>query len=1070
MELNIENKHTPVKTKLFVPKKSKDASQTQKFIWSEQLRHLSPWSNKNISNKSPNVIRKSNLRSSSKAFLKSSKKKILRLVSPKKENKERINFQIRKTPYRNIGIQTSRDDISHRAHPCPGYEPRCTQQSPPGSYHSPVQSSHLQTPSSTQSHNSTPNGIDSTQTHFDFSRTVHSPPKKAPRSSQRKLNFPLNCSATSNADEDRDLISAQAQEKKTYRSYNAELDQDVSISKISYILSNIRAKLEASDEHALRTFRETERQETRPSVFDCVDGHRGIRQETYVEIHGNSVQDVHRHDPIYSEIEEDSFHIAESPDLDNHTSIQHYNVHNPEILYATVNKPNKRMVGTVTLPCDDKTQQQPSTLAKILQDSLKCKRITTNITPLPTLPEPPESETASYSSPISLIGQLAQCQSLNNVRVMEHNSPPKRQCNLSKSDLSLHRSEIFLENLCKSELIIDGCAAANLEHLGKIQNNKTNQSYISITQPTPNDPLNTSSGESDHELHHIDTVSYEMPNDVDRTAESIDTDDSTTAGSNLGLNRIAPPSSDNQSTPKKQSFTTKDDRNRGELKDRDVIPNTNHANSVNLCVSCPTSPQKLNDALRSSQLQTLHSQSLDAVTDQENGRSASNVSAGTLAKYKCFKNVLRQSFRKSKQFINSERKRLSTSLGFPASITVGNQTLSRSTHSTKGSSLELEALFSLDESASVGEQLAQTVSICRKLPELEISSEMVEAERLLLFSALRSEKCRSPTARRNQTMSQQPKMRFFIDEMFVPIRADVNQDIFFNYFYIVTFECGGIVKSTQSAESQNGSAVFRDCGIEFILCSELGTNDGTHHQQHAVRCNVFMLRLRKVSTLGFEPKNRKTTEPFTPWPSSSLSSTSSSSANSIVSRFRLHASFTLDSSDFVPYEYVPQETNNSDRVCVRASGNCHLPLIPRTKSTNLSRELQLKGRAEVRFPKRSFAGFLNVEDPHSQHNWNRRWCTLDGIYLHVWQDGNCLHESPLISLDLRDNKTNVPLTAASRELCARPRSFCLECSIRKADEHISTATIFFATDSQDDLDDWLKNLNYVLDFIVKWLS
>lgn len=192
-----------------------------------------------------------------------------------------------------------------------------------------------------------------------------------------------------------------------------------------------------------------------------------------MEIHGNFrpqlAQQAHANDPIYSEIEDGSIYIAESPDFDNHTGIQHFKTdHNPEILYAKVNKTNKRKDGTSKFSL---AIQQPTALAKILQDSLKNKKITTNITPLPPLPEPPESETPSYSSPTSMstTGQLLHCQSLNNVRVMEHNSPPKRQRNLSKSDLSLHRSEIFLENLCKSELIIGG-DTNRAEHLEKIEN------------------------------------------------------------------------------------------------------------------------------------------------------------------------------------------------------------------------------------------------------------------------------------------------------------------------------------------------------------------------------------------------------------------------------------------------------------------------------------------------------------------------------------------------------------------------------------------------------------------------
>lgn len=213
-------------------------------------------------------------------------------------------------------------------------------------------------------------------------------------------------------------------------------------------------------------------------------------------------------------------------------------------------------------------------------------------------------------------------------------------------------------------------------------------------------------------------------------------------------------------------------------------------------------------------------------------------------------------------------------------------------------------------------------------------------------------------------------------------------------------------------------------------------------------------------------------ETFTQGTSSTMSASSSSSSfNEIVSRFRLHASFTLDAKDFVPYEYVHQESINSDRICIRSSCFCTITLTPQTKSSNLAGEMQLKGRAEVRFPKRTFEGFLNVEDPHAHHNWNRRWCTLDGIFLYVWQDENVLNQSPLLVLDLRDTKRtmNSPLTCSPRELCARPRSFCLECTIRKASEDVSTATIFFAAETQDNLEDWLKNLNIALDFIFAWL-
>lgn len=189
-----------------------------------------------------------------------------------------------------------------------------------------------------------------------------------------------------------------------------------------------------------------------------------------------------------------------------------------------------------------------------------------------------------------------------------------------------------------------------------------------------------------------------------------------------------------------------------------------------------------------------------------------------------------------------------------------------------------------------------------------------------------------------------------------------------------------------------------------------------------------------------------------------------------MSRFRLHASFTLNARNFVPYEYVVCETENTNKLCLRASTqNCLLPLTPRTKSTNLCAEIQLCGRAEIRFPKHTYSGFLNVQDPHTLHNWNRRWCNLDGLHLRVWTDENQMDDKLLLTLDMRSNVQTMPLQAASRELCARARAFCLQCALQKAGEAVDTATVFFAADTQDVLDVWLAQLNEVLAFVHKWL-
>lgn len=205
--------------------------------------------------------------------------------------------------------------------------------------------------------------------------------------------------------------------------------------------------------------------------FVCTDSHSIMRKDVKTELvkhlGPSRIREEHMNDPIYSEIEDDGVHISESPNFDNHIGIQHMvAANNPEILYAKVNKTNKNIWNTNNLQLKQQKLQIP--LANIMQDSLKNKKIINNINPLPTLSEPPGSESASYSSPISLSLPLSHCQSLNNVRVMEHNLSPKKKQNLSKSDLSLHRSEIFLENLCNSELFV--YASSERENLEKVEN------------------------------------------------------------------------------------------------------------------------------------------------------------------------------------------------------------------------------------------------------------------------------------------------------------------------------------------------------------------------------------------------------------------------------------------------------------------------------------------------------------------------------------------------------------------------------------------------------------------------
>lgn len=232
---NVLDKDTPDKGKIISPNQNRKAcSEDQNCFWSEKLKMLSPWSSKSNNNYTKN---KTKVCSKSKAFIASSKTKLLQWISPKKDERNRN----RKNIFQNFRVQTSVNN---------NLQPKTKNKKVHGGNSQAVCSHTLQqsqSPSSINTLNRTE------ETDFDFSRNVRSPNKKMFAASQRKLDFAFNAGTVP------PFLPSKDWEKKTYRSFNAELDQDIPISKINYILDNIRSKLETSDHRAAHTFQVTYR-------------------------------------------------------------------------------------------------------------------------------------------------------------------------------------------------------------------------------------------------------------------------------------------------------------------------------------------------------------------------------------------------------------------------------------------------------------------------------------------------------------------------------------------------------------------------------------------------------------------------------------------------------------------------------------------------------------------------------------------------------------------------------------------------------------------------------------------
>ncbi|KQS63051.1 uncharacterized protein Dere_GG20008, isoform B [Drosophila erecta] len=1056
---NMVHKETPIKYPSRVNTAGAQAS--QKFIWGEQWRNLSPWKG----NKPKNLGKKS------KNFLNNSKKKILRFVSPKKSNQEKHPQvdQHRFTPQQcTIGVQTSTSQLDLHS------------QSPPGSYHSPMQT----TPSGTTT--STRQPLDTEQAYFDFERKVKAPtpPKKLPRASRaRKLDF-------------------QAAAPTTYRSYHKDLDQDATITKMGYLLSSIRAKLEASDEQAVRTFQDCSRCDRHePQIshiqtesYDCTDG---PSSGATTSLATTRLQRDRDSEPIYSEIEEDCMRIRGSPHHEVRTAAQIIE-HTPtptdsstayvsesipapspyrddiSAMYARVQKTPKnspqmkplakppisfqaiqQQKNTQSFPpplttpvvpeqavqpkscVQSKTQlvpspsttQQPVALGHFLHESLKNGNFF-QFMPLPEEPSGSESScSASLTTESSVIRQPKlnspsplTHQSLNNIS--EQHSPPKQIRNLSRSELSLQRSEIFLDNLCRSELVLD--------RLEKVPNNTSN----------------------------VDSVSYDLPNDggeqlyADYSLVGAGSAGSSFVTNDYGSGQIEPEPA-NQSTPKKkqsQRFTTKPAPNLTiEINDGQATSLRHFGHS--LSISCPTTPQQA-EASQAVDPSVLHNSSSlgELMQTVPNPSDSQLMSVSALARYRLLKNALRRSYRKGKDFFLAEKQRLTQSLNL--SRDQSNQTDGELDSSSYYASFNVDSLLS--DSLNPNEQLAQAVNICRQMPELEISAEMVEAERLLLFSTLRKSAPLGSRLNDVALAARRSSQCLLIDAMVLPVRADVSRDMFFNYHYICTFECGGRIRSTQSVECQNGSAFFRDCGLEFY--------GGDNADSLELRCQIFMLRLRKVSTLALEPA-KSLRRGSGNLGSANSSCSAGSGGEQIMSRFRLHASFNLRAVDLSPFQLVANESRSSDKICLRGSHSWQVPLSTHTKSTNLGPAISITGRVDLRLPKTRFSGYLNVQDPKSQHHWNRRWCSLDGVRLSVWQhEVNLESDTPIFSMELPARGQSL-IAAAPRELCARARSFLL-----RGKESDCESGVFFAADTQTELSEWLLHLNEALSFVRHWLG
>uniref|UniRef100_A0A182FH10 PH domain-containing protein n=1 Tax=Anopheles albimanus TaxID=7167 RepID=A0A182FH10_ANOAL len=267
------------------------------------------------------------------------------------------------------------------------------------------------------------------------------------------------------------------------------------------------------------------------------------------------------------------------------------------------------------------------------------------------------------------------------------------------------------------------------------------------------------------------------------------------------------------------------------------------------------------------------------------GKHSSSSASSGAAVMRNLKEKLRASFRKSKSFIKTERQRIAALIReerpgdskYSSSSTCSSSSTSprrQQQHNSQardeadtddttyrsldqddsqariaaGSLTELsnrymsKLMAQIQRQRDAQKQLKQALAICRTTREFECSTELIEAERLLLLATLKETAARNVLnnidyTANGMTPSHRNRVgRVALNHFEFPLKQTALADTLFNYFYIVVCMYKNEVKATPAKERRtNGRVCFRDCEIEFL---DLDAD-------YEIRVEVFVLRLRK---------------------------------------------------------------------------------------------------------------------------------------------------------------------------------------------------------------------------------
>lgn len=372
--------------------------------------------------------------------------------------------------------------------------------------------------------------------------------------------------------------------------------------------------------------------------------------------------------------------------------------------------------------------------------------------------------------------------------------------------------------------------------------------------------------------------------------------------------------------------------------------------------------------------------------------------------FKLIKNKVRDSFRKSKNYLRSESKRWSDRLldssrgaadtSHDASVTLAqpcssicnypkshDEKLYKAIHSNL---VELPAdgvltskekiLLQLDDRIlhhqSIRHELSDALEMCRSTKEFQNSPELIESERLILVSNLKELAAKEELTRLWQIESDDVRTstangRCVLSIVYAEfaLKEDALYDTHFNYFYVCVLSHRDTIECSSVKERNGNRVIFNDLQVQFTNLSP----------SFEVRVEIFVLRLRKYQRHSGSSKNTDTL----------------GVGNASASRFRFHGRTTLTSRDLsqnktkqFPAQRNLRKSEQNDSMVFTMYDIVKREMQLHGHMNNLNGDTLIGFQNEITFGCIAHSGFVDIAQ--NKWKWDRLWCRIDGFRMNFW--------------------------------------------------------------------------------------